>query len=113
MQSKLTIRFARENDWDEIEQITSQNFSFQGLADTGSDSLRVLILEFEDQVIGACILQTAKQAQAYLTLLSRNTSHVEKTGIWHLIFSHCKVPCRSGIFFRDSHGLSRGIGLLF
>ena len=29
MQSKLTIRFARENDWDEIEQITSQNFSFQ------------------------------------------------------------------------------------
>ena len=70
MQSKLTIRFARENDWDEIEQITSQNFSFQGLADTGSDSLRAVILEFEDQVIGACILQSAKQAQAYLTLLS-------------------------------------------
>ena len=73
MQSKLTIRFARENDWDEIEQITSQNFSFQGLADTGSDSLRALILEFEDQVIGACILQSAKQAQAYLTLLSLGT----------------------------------------
>lgn len=70
MQPNLRIRFAKEIDWDEIEQITSQNFSFQGLADTGSDSLRVLILEFEDQVIGVCILQTAKQAQAYLTLLS-------------------------------------------
>ena len=70
MQPNVRIRFATENDWDEIEQITSQNFSFQGLADTGSDSSRVLILEFEDQVIGACILQSAKQAQAYLTLLS-------------------------------------------
>ena len=29
MQPNLRIRFAKENDWDEIEQITSQNFSFQ------------------------------------------------------------------------------------
>ena len=70
MQSKLTIRFARENDWDEIEQITSQNFSFQSAKRQELNGFRTLVLEFEDQVIGACILQTAKQAQAYLTLLS-------------------------------------------
>ena len=29
MQPSVRIRFAKENDWDEIEQITSQNFSFQ------------------------------------------------------------------------------------
>lgn len=29
MRPSVRIRFAKENDWDEIEQITSQNFSFQ------------------------------------------------------------------------------------
>ena len=61
MQSKLTIRFARENDWDEIEQITSQNFSFQRDKQQELNGFRPLVLEFEEQVIGSCLIQMEEQ----------------------------------------------------
>ena len=61
MQSKLTIRFARENDWDEIEQITSQNFSFQREKLQELNGFRTLVLEFEGRVIGTCLIQMEEQ----------------------------------------------------
>ena len=61
MQSKLTIRFARENDWDEIEQITSQNFSFQRAKQQKLKEFRTLVLEFDEQVIGSCLIQMEDQ----------------------------------------------------
>ena len=61
MQSKLTIRFARENDWDEIEQITSQNFSFQRDKQQELNGFRTLLLEFDEQVIGSCLIQMEDQ----------------------------------------------------
>lgn len=63
MQPNLRIRFAKENDWDEIEQITSQNFSFQSAKRQELNGFRTLVLEFEEQVIGSCLIQTEDQLE--------------------------------------------------
>ena len=63
MQPNLRIRFAKENDWDEIEQITSQNFSFQRDKQQKLNGFRTLVLEFEEQVIGSCLIQTEDQLE--------------------------------------------------
>lgn len=61
MQPNLRIRFAKENDWDEIEQITSQNFSFQRAKQQELNGFKTLVLEFEEQVIGSCLIQIEDQ----------------------------------------------------
>ena len=61
MQPNLRIRFAKENDWDEIEQITSQNFSFQRAKQKELNGFRILVFEFEEQVIGSCLIQIEDQ----------------------------------------------------
>jgi len=61
MQPNLRIRFAKENDWDEIEQITSQNFSFQRDKQQELNGFRTLLLEFDEQVIGSCLIQMEDQ----------------------------------------------------
>ena len=61
MQPNLRIRFAKENDWDEIEQITSQNFSFQRAKQKELNGFKTLVLEFEEQVIGSCLIQIEDQ----------------------------------------------------
>ena len=61
MQPSVRIRFAKENDWDEIEQITSQNFSFQREKLQELNGFRTLVLEFEGQVIGSCLIQMEDQ----------------------------------------------------
>ena len=61
MQPSVRIRFAKENDWDEIEQITSQNFSFQRANQQELNGFRTLVLEFEGQVIGSCLIQMEEQ----------------------------------------------------
>ena len=61
MQPSVRIRFAKENDWDEIEQITSQNFSFQETNQQELNGFRTLVLEFEGQVIGSCLIQMEEQ----------------------------------------------------
>ena len=63
MQPNVRIRFAKENDWDEIEQITSQNFSFQRDKQQDLNGFRTLVLEFEEQVIGSCLIQTEDQLE--------------------------------------------------
>ena len=63
MQPSVRIRFAKENDWDEIEQITSQNFSFQSAKRQELNGFRTLVLEFEEQVIGSCLIQTEDQLE--------------------------------------------------
>ena len=61
MQPNLRIRFAKKNDWDEIEQITSQNFSFQRDKKQEPNGFRTLVLEFDEQVIGSCLIQMEDQ----------------------------------------------------
>ena len=61
MQPNLRIRFAKEIDWDEIEQITSQNFSFQREKLQELNGFRTLVLEFEGRVIGTCLIQIEEQ----------------------------------------------------
>ena len=61
MQPNLRIRFAKEIDWDEIEQITSQNFSFQSAKRQELNGFRTLVLEFDEQVIGSCLIQMEDQ----------------------------------------------------
>ena len=61
MQPSVRIRFAKENDWDEIEQITSQNFSFQREKLQELNGFRTMVLEFEGRVIGTCLIQMEEQ----------------------------------------------------
>ena len=61
MQPNLRIRFAKEIDWDEIEQITSQNFSFQREKLQELNGFRTMVLEFEGRVIGTCLIQMEEQ----------------------------------------------------
>ena len=67
MQPSVRIRFAKENDWDEIEQITSQNFSFQREKLQELNGFRPLVLEFEGQVIGSCLIQMEDQFEIHVT----------------------------------------------
>ena len=104
MQPSVRIRFAKENDWDEIEQITSQNFSFQREKLQELNGFRALVLEFEGQVIGTCLIQMGEQFE--------NPS-LKLLWLWYLATRRTQVSCSSRILVRDSCDLPGRVDSVF